>query len=99
MLIFSKVLEKVMLAHLSTFNCKNNVLNAHQHGFRPLRSANSSLTDVLDLTTAALNRKYFALALFIDVSKIFDSRDHNILLSKLEHYGIRGVALSWFCSY
>ena len=97
--IFSKVLEKLMLAHLSTFISKNNVLNAHQHGFRPLHSTNSSLTNVLDYITAVLDRKYVALALFINESKDFDSLNHNILLSKLEHYSIRGVALSWFRSY
>ena len=97
--IFSKVLEKLMLARLSTFIYKNNVLNAHQHGFRPLHSINSFLTDVLDYITAALDRKYVALALFIDVSKAFNSLNHNILLSKLEHCDIRSVAFSSFRSF
>ena len=93
LLIFSKLLEKLMIGRLSTFICKNNVLNAHRHGFRPLCTTNNSFTDVSDYIIPALDRKYVALALFIAVSKSFNSLNRNILLSELEHYGIRNVAL------
>jgi hypothetical protein len=35
----------------------------------------------------------------VDVSKAFDSLNHNILVMKLRHYGIKGVVLDWFVSY
>ena len=41
----------------------------------------------------------FAYAVFVNLQKAFDTVDQSILLSKMKHYGIRGVALSWFGSY
>jgi retron-type reverse transcriptase len=66
------------------------------HGFS---STCTAITELLDTITLALDNNCFALSLFIDVSKAFDSINHKILLSKLEHYGLRGSVYSWFRSY
>ena len=47
----------------------------------------------------ALDNNNFACGIFVDFQKAFDTVDHDILLQKLEHYGIRGLANNWFKSY
>ena len=44
-------------------------------------------------------RKESTAAIFLDLSKAFDTLEHSVLFSKLEKYGIRGTALKWFQSY
>ena len=46
-----------------------------------------------------LDRGKYCAGVFVDLQKAFDTVDHNILLRKLEYYGVRGIANEWFCSY
>jgi hypothetical protein len=95
----SKIFEKLMLTRLSKFFDKHNILNVHQHGFRAHSSTTTAMVDVGDYITNCVEKKLTAIALFVDVSKAFDSLNHVVLLEKLNFYGVRGIALSWFRSY
>ena len=46
-----------------------------------------------------MKNNYLSIAIFIDLSKAFDTIDHTILISKLEHYGVENNELQWFISY
>ena len=46
-----------------------------------------------------MNEKNYVIGIFVDFTKTFDTVDHNILLSKLDRYGIRGYANNFFRSY
>ena len=58
-----------------------------------------ALFTLMDKLTTALENGEFTVGVFLDFSKAFDTINHQILLHKLYHFGIRGVALSWFENY
>ena len=72
---------------------------SHQFGFRNGYSTNDALTSLTEMIRKALHEEKFACGVFIDLQKAFDTVDHGILLSKLNHYGVRGVSYEWFKSY
>ena len=90
---FSKILEKLFDIRFESFLNKNNVLNESQYGFRSGRSTLMALTEMLEEITNAKDKKMSTVAVFIDLKKAFDTLNHEILVNKLYHYGIRGIVL------
>jgi len=95
----SKVYEKIMHSRIVEFLEKNDSFYDQQYGFRAGRSCEHALLDAQNTLLDSLNRNCISLLLLIDFSKAFDMVDHSILLHKLNHYGIRGVASNWIKSY
>ena len=54
---------------------------------------------IVDRALSDIDKKNTSIAIFMDLSKAFDTLDHDILLNKLRHYGIRNTELKWFSSY
>jgi len=95
----SKILEKIISSRVTAFINKHNILHPSQYGFREHRNTSMALISLHDLLSQTLQEKLSAIGLFIDFRKAFDCVDHNILISKLEKYGIRGTALRWITNY
>ena len=71
----------------------------NQYCFRVSHSTYVALLNVVDEVTNELDTIFFSLGIFVDLSKAFDTLDHNILIIKLDYYGVRGTANKWFLSY
>ena len=82
-----------------SYMTKNNILYESQHGFRQGHSTESLLIEFVDSVKHEVDQGHVPLGIFIDLSKAFDTLDHEILIKKLEFYGFNRYALKWFKSY
>ena len=90
---FSKFLEKVMYNRITEFVEQYNILYRCQFGFRKNHSTSHALIHLINKISSAIDQRETTVGVFLDLSKAFDTLDHQILFTKLEHYGIRDVAL------
>ena len=95
----SKIFERALYMRLLDFCNKNSIFSAQQFGFTKNKSTLDAIIKLTDSIYDALDSKKFSMSVFIDYRKAFDTINHEILLRKLEHYGIRGVALELMKSY
>ena len=94
----SKLFEHAMHSRLYSFLSTNKSLYDLQFGFRQKFSTNHDLLSITEKICESLDNKTFSCGVFVDLKKAFDTVNHAILLKKLEHYGVRGLANSWFAS-
>ena len=96
---FQRFFFKNMYNRVSTFLEIFKILHENQYGFRKKSSTHLALLSFEDKVIQAIEKGEYSVAVFLDFSKAFDTVDHDLLLDKLDHHGIRGCALSWFKSY
>ena len=95
----SKLFERAMHSRVYAFFDNFGLFFDLQFGFRKQHSTSHALLSIIDEIRHNLDNNTFSCGIFVDLEKAFDTVNHNILLKKLEHYGIRDVAKNWFCSY
>ena len=95
----NKILEKIVHSRVYAFLEEFKCIYSLQFGFRKKHSTNHALIQITETIRQALDDKKMACGVFVDLQKAFDTVNHDILIAKLEHYGIRGTANMWFSSY
>ena len=99
--VFSKIIEKCTVKRLVDYLNRFSILSVNQYGFRKGISTVDALLDYMSYIYLyeCLEEGKHAISVSIDFSKAFDTVKHDILLSKLEICGVRGIAYEWFRSY
>ena len=85
----------MLSAHLE----QNNLLFDYQFGFRKKRSTSLAILDFVNRITDSIDGGGTSIGVFLDLSKAFDTVNHDILLNKLSYYGINNEKKNWFSSY
>ena len=96
---FRKVFEKLIYNQLYNFLEKYSILYKYQFGFRKGYSTEQAILEITDSLKKAIDKKLITYGLFLDFSKEFGTVNHDIVLSKLYSYAIRGNPLTWFENY
>ena len=95
----SKVFEKIVYKQVYDYFLTHKLIYNSQYGFRHLHSTELAALELSDRLMQNLDKGKIPIAVYLDLSKAFDTLDHYILLEKLMYYGIKGTELSWFQSY
>ena len=97
--VLSQVFERVLKRRLVEFFDRHSVIIPGQYGFRNGHSTAMAILDMVEKVRLAWIEKKVALGVFVDLKKAFDTVDHEILLRKLDHCGVRGATLRLMASY
>ena len=93
--LFERIIRKKIMQHIEV----NSLLSKNQHAFRPGRSCLSQLLEHIEYVLQLLETKCNIDVVYLDFAKAFDKVDHNILLKKVEKFGIRGKLHQWIQTF
>ena len=97
--IIAKIFESIIYDDLSEHIEKHKVINKLQHGFQKCKSTTTNLLEFWDQVTKIADKSQSLSIIYTDLKKAFDTVPHDLLLAKLEHYGVRNETLKWIASF
>ena len=95
----SKIIERVMHSQLYAFLNENNLITEQQYGFRSNHSTELATLKLTDTIMYELDNSHIPCAIFLDLSKAFDTLNYKILLRKLKYYGLGNIAYNLIKNY
>ncbi len=96
---FEKIIEAVVKEQLLQHIQPNDILISEQSGYRQFHSCETALNYVIADWKCEIDNRNIVLAVFVDFKRAFETIDRDVLLKKLERYGVKGVELKWFSDY
>ena len=97
--MISKIFDNAMHSQLMEDFTSHKLLSNQQHGFRPNRSTELAILELMDRNINYMNKNLCPVNIYLDLSKAFDSLCYDILLSKLNYYGLQRNALQLLKSF
>lgn len=88
----SKAFEMGLCNRLNSFMAHHELFCSSQHAYQPGRSTRGAARRLLRAVSAQLEAGRRVAAVFLDLSRAFDLVDHQLIIAKLAHYGVRGTA-------
>ena len=97
--IICKIFERSASNQIVKYFLENQTINPHQHAYQPAHSTTTCLAEILNEIYSLLDQNQYVALAKLDLSKAFDSINHNLLIQKLCNLGLDKNSIKWISSY